>query len=65
MQRLLTDVTQILACFLDTFSHGLFTLSNPDTGIVELNAYETSEIHIMTRERTFLFGLSAPSGLPT
>jgi len=35
----LTDVAQIFTSFFDTGSQGLFTFTNPDTGIIELDQW--------------------------
>lgn len=66
-KRAHTDVTQVSTGFLDTGGKSLFSLANPYTGIVELEKRELVNFKYTQAycKVTFLFGLSAPSGLPT
>jgi len=61
---LLTDVAKVLACKLDTLRERLFTLTDPDTRVIELIS-RSAVLPSFKKTTTFLLGLSEPSGLPT
>jgi len=64
----LTDITKVRTRLLSTCRECLLTLTNPHTRVIVLvnpRQHYLGQTRRNTRPRTFLFGLSSPSGFPT